>query len=880
MRSKLLTIAGALLVATGLTSSPPIVAAPTGDSVPTSQSESAPRAWFVQLSGAPTRNAAGKKTLQAEHAAFRKAAKQAGVAFEERRSFDTLWNGLSITTTAGNIRTIRGISGVTGVWPVITIDAPEQNFVSHPDLVSAITMTGADIAQDTLGFTGAGVKVAVMDTGIDVDNSDFGGDDVPRNNSELFPSERVAYGYDFVGDAYNADPDSPTYNPVPNPDPNPDDCQGHGTHVAGIVGANGATIKGVAPGVTLGAYRVFGCDGSTDADIMIAAMEMALADGMDILNMSIGSSFQWPQYPTAVAASRMVDEGMVVVASIGNSGTSGLYAAGAPGLGDKVIGTASVDNIAGLGPYFDVNGTEIPYNGMSFAGPIPTSGSSEYVYVGLACNVNPLEADPDGITALISRGGCSFNEKATNAINAGATAVVIHNNSPGNFNGTLGTPIDGVTPVVSVSLENGTFMRAQAVPAYLTWTDQLTSSPIATGGLISSFSSYGLSPDLALKPDIAAPGGVIYSSYPLEKGGHATLGGTSMASPHVAGAAALVLQAKPETSAEEMRSLLQNSADPSLLVIAPFPGLIEPVHRQGAGTVDIDDAILATTLVTPGKISAGEGEAGPHITDLTIRNDGSSDVTYELFYEGAIATSGLTTDIDWWFDDATVDFDRASITVPAGGSAGFRAIINPASYPDPDLGAPFGATDFGLYGGYITLVPQDGGEVVRVPYAGFVGDYQRIEHMSPGAYGMPWLTVLIDDTYYKVDGPEDWVYSMEGDDVPYFLIHFDHQVEYLEAKVYEAGSGVPVHPVFNTVFDFDYLPRNASATGFFSFGWDGERLHSNGLGHVKKNGVPKTKTVPDGVYTIEIRALKANGDRNNPAHWESWISPTIAIDRP
>ena len=105
-------------------------------------------------------------------------------------------------------------------------------------------------------------------------------------------------------------------------------------HVAGIVGANG-TVKGVAPGVTFGAYRVFGCDGSTTTDIMIAAMERALADGMHVLNMSIGSSFQWPQYPTAQAADRLVNKGVVVVASIGNSGTNGLYAAGAPGAGQE-----------------------------------------------------------------------------------------------------------------------------------------------------------------------------------------------------------------------------------------------------------------------------------------------------------------------------------------------------------------------------------------------------------------------------------------------------------------------------------------------------------------------------------------------------------------
>jgi hypothetical protein len=282
--------------------------------------------------------------------------------------------------------------------------------------------------------------------------------------------------------------------------------------VAGIVGASG-TVTGVAPGVTFGAYRVFGCNGSTSSDIIIAAMEMALADDMQVLNMSIGSSFwSWPQYPTAAAATRLVNKGVTVVASIGNSGALGTFAAGAPGVGKKVIGVASVDNTHAFLPYFEVNGTPVGYVEMSFAGPSPTSGTEEYVYIGRACvssQGDVLEADPSGKAALITRGACSFYEKAFFAIGAGATSVVIHNSSPGVFNGTLGGPIDGTTPVVGISMEDGLFMRAQAAPASLTWTDQSTSVPSPTGGYIASSSSYGPAADLSLKPDISAPGGSI-----------------------------------------------------------------------------------------------------------------------------------------------------------------------------------------------------------------------------------------------------------------------------------------------------------------------------------------------------------------------------------
>ena len=286
--------------------------------------------WFVELSSAPTADGTSLATVRQEKVNFRNAARGTGLNFTERYAFDTLWNGLSIQMNASQLSTLARIDGVKAIYPVVTVALPPTQ-AGDPELFTALAMTGADIAQSELGFTGAGIRVAVMDTGVDYHHPDLGGC--------FGPNCRVYTGYDFVGSAFNADPSSPAYNPTPAPDADPDDCNGHGTHVAGIIGANG-TVKGVAPGVKFGAYRVFGCDGSTTADIMIAAMERALADGMQVLNMSIGSSFQWPQYPTAMASNRLVNKGMVVVASIGNSGTSGVYAAGAPGLGDKVIGVA------------------------------------------------------------------------------------------------------------------------------------------------------------------------------------------------------------------------------------------------------------------------------------------------------------------------------------------------------------------------------------------------------------------------------------------------------------------------------------------------------------------------------------------------------------
>ena len=812
-----------------------------------------PSFWFVELSSPPAAEGTRMATLKAEKNAFHANAKKAGLVYTERYAYDVLFNGFSISIEPSELGKLARIPGVKNIYPVETIPMPEPQQGPDPELFTSLAMIGADIAQSELGYTGAGIKVAVMDTGIDVDHPAFGGDGVARYDSELFPTARVAYGYDLVGDDFNADSTSPSYNPIPSPDPNPDDVYGHGTHVAGIIGANDPTndLKGVAPDVIFGAYRVFGREGSTFADIMIAAMELALADGMQILNMSIGSPFEWPQSPTAMAATRLVNKGMVVVASIGNNGPQGLYSAGAPGVGKKVIGVASFDNTHVFLPYFEVEGTPIGYITMEFSPTPPTSGDYEIVEAAL----NGTALSPGSLVdkvALVARGTDTFALKATNAIAAGAVAVVIYNNVPGLFNGTLGSPIDGITPVVGISQADGLFILSQAAPIMMTWTDQMALFPSPTGGLISSLSSYGLSPDLALKPDIGAPGGNIYSSYPLEKGGYATMSGTSMSSPHVAGAAALVLEAEPRTPSQAVRGILQNSADPADWSGYPGVGYIEPVHRQGAGMLDIDDAILSTTKIEPAKISAGESQAGPFTQTFSIENNSAAAVTYDLSFVNALSTGGVITP-SFWLSNASVSFSAGSVTVPADGTTTLTATIYPATGPE-----------YGQYGGYIVFTPQDGGQVYRVPFAGFVGDYQGIQVLTPTDYGFPWLSVLYEGSYYKITGPDDWTYTMQDGDIPYFLVHLEHQSRAFRIAIY-AQKGKAWHRAYS----LEYLPRNSSTTGFYAFPFDGTTFAGK-----------KTYTVRDGTYYAVISVLKANGDDNNPEHWETWTSPLFVIDRP
>ena len=817
--------------------------------------------WFVELASPPAVDGTSQANLTKEKQAFRADAKRKGVVFEERFAFGTLWNGLSIRAGSAQLEALQTVAGVKAIYPVATIAIPETS-QSLPELSTALAMTGADVAQAELGLTGAGIKVAVMDTGIDYNHPDLGG---------CFGTGcRVAVGHDFVGDDYNADETSPAYNPITAPDNDPDDCNGHGTHVSGIVGASGdpaaGGARGVAPGVTFGAYRVFGCDGSTTADIMIAAMERARADGMNVLNMSIGSAFTWPQYPTATASDNLVDSGMVVVASIGNSGASGVYSAGAPGLGEKVIGVASFDNTDIALNVFTISpdGTKIGYGPAAAAPTPPTSGSLPMARTGTTTTLDdgcaPISANVTGTAVLIRRGTCTFHQKALNAQNAGAAAVVLYNNVAGRFSPTVaGNPAITI-PVVAISNTEGALIdgRLAAGPVTMTWTEETGVFDNPTGGLISSFSSYGLSPDLSLKPDIGAPGGLIRSTWPLEDGGYATISGTSMASPHVAGAAALVLEARPSTAPASMRDLLQTSADPAPWWGNPGLGFLDNVHRQGAGMLDVPGSVLSTTAVTPAKLALGESQAGATTRALTIRNTGKATVRYELTHEPALGTHGSTFTPSFNGAFANVTFSATSVQVKGGGSATVNVTITAPAAPAK-----------GQYGGYIAISSART-DTARVPYAGFIGDYQSIVALAPTANGFPWLASLAtcerfvenDCTMggsYK-NQPRGATYGLkDGFDRPYFLVHLDHQVRSLALEVSDARTGALV----GTAYRVDYLPRNSTSTGFFAFAWDGSL--EGGL------------RVPDGTYTVTIKVLKALGDASNAAHYESWASPEVRI---
>jgi minor extracellular serine protease Vpr len=822
-------------------------------------------AWFVELDGSID--------------SFRAKAKAAGVGYSERYVYNKVWNGLSVAAGADDVAKIKNLAGVKAVHPVLTATlGPIEH--ADPELVHALAMTGADNAQEA-GFTGAGVKVAVMDTGIDYDNPALG---------RCFGSGcRVVTGHDFVGDAFNASGEGNAL--IPKPDSDPDDCNGHGSHVAGIVGADGAVngveIRGVAPDVTFGAYRVFGCEGSTTADIMLAAMERALADDMDVLNMSIGSAFNThPQYPTAVGSDALVDAGMTVVASIGNSGVNGLFSAGAPGVGRKVIGVASFDNSHVELRTFTAEPDDkgFGYVQATSAPDAPTSGTVALTRTGDptvgndACSPLP-SGSLAGKAVLIRRGTCTFHLKSLNAQNAGAVAVVLYNNSAGLFSPTVaGTPAITI-PVVAVSDGDGADLSGR-IPTGLTstvditWTEQTGVFPNPTGGLASSFTSFGLNAELALKPNIGAPGGLIKSTWPMERGGIATISGTSMASPHVAGAAALVLQASPGTSPAMVKTILQNSADP--VPLAAGSTLLQVVHRQGAGMVDIDDSLSAGTLVTPGEISLGEGTGGT--AALTIQNNTSGPLTYNLSHQPAVSNNLNTFAPGAFTTAAAVTFSEGgsavtSVEVPAGGTATVDVSIS--------ISLPATAADRRLYGGYLRLVAD--GQTYRVPYAGLRGDYQSIQVLAAGGCSFPGLFKQGGETTCVPGPPADLklngaftrqadgaTYNVaEAQDRPVLLYHRAHQSRRIEIRAIDSGG------TSHLVAFSDFVSRNQTndrePTGYTVYVWDGKKIRVDREGNLRRTALP------NGQYQLQLWIEKTRTASDPTVQTETWTSAPFTL---
>ena len=662
------------------------------------------------------------------------------------------YNGIQASVPATQLDAVADLPGVVAVHPVRTYEL--DNAVSVPYL-------GVPQVWENTGYTGENVKVAILDTGIDYTHATFGGpgtieafeaaaatSDQPADPALFGPgAPRVKGGIDLVGDDYNADPASDTYQPVPHPDANPLDCNGHGSHVAGTAGgsgvlADGSTYAGaydsttssntfrVGPGVApesdLYAVRVFGCDGSTD--VVVPAIDWAVANGMDVINMSLGSSFGRGDDPDAVAATNAVGAGVVVVASAGNSGHNP-YLTGSPGTGDGVIAVSAVDSAESFpGATITVGGEEIEAinaNGASLEGigdltvvrlaDDPATSENE----ALGCSVEAFEkagiVSGGNQLAVAQRGTCARAAKPIFGQQAGAAAVVMVNTSDDlpPYEGMItsnpddGTPYVVTIPFLGVRSSDGAALVAGA-------TASLEAAEIANPGFrgYASFSSGGpRSGDSAISPDVAAPGVSISSAAVGSGNGASILSGTSMAAPHVAGVAALTVQSHPKWSAPQVAAAIVSTADPEKVAG-------QRLTLGGVGLVDTAQAVATTVTATGDAFRTDSGWARESalsfgfqesslgfggVKTVTVTNYGKKSATFTV----SAAPSEQSV-------KAHVKFSHKKITVRAGGSAKLVVAVAASAKDVPT--SVLANDQFAFYeiSGDVVLKSSD--STLRVPY--------------------------------------------------------------------------------------------------------------------------------------------------------------------
>lgn len=631
------------------------------------------------------------------------------------------YNGIAVRVDASKLAELAGLPGVKAIHPLVPKHI--DNIASVP-LIRAPEVWSQMVGSDQA--TGKGVRVAVIDTGIDYLHKGFGGlgtypntitDTTPLAQlTGFFPSAKVVGGYDFAGDDYNADPNSASYNPIPKPDPNPLDCvsrnsSGHGTHVAGTtaglgVRADGSTYTGpynssiyssvefkvapgVAPGASLYALRVFGCDGSTD--VTDAAIDWAMdpngdgnpSDHVDVINMSLGSDYGLTYDSSAVASENAVKAGVVVVAASGNAGNTH-YITSSPASADSVISVAAsgqpasiLDGIQVLSGTATLTGTII---GGSYSANYDWTGKPDlrasvvYLPGRTACTGTLSDADKAAIVGKIllldwTDGQCGSSQRANTTQAAGGVGLLIADNSD-----VFDLYLAGNTtlPTASISKSTGAILKASLAVGdlRLRFSESLINGttgfdPFVTD-TIAEFSSRGPRRDGVLKPDITAPGTSIFSVLSGSGDKGQSLQGTSMATPHVAGVMAILRQQHPSWTPAELKALVMNTAAANTRHAPALDSQTEAPARQGAGRVDtanaFSNAVLAFDSARPGNVSVSFGNlelTQPTTITRTVAvvNKGTTDATYDLAYTPVTTVPGVAYTVA-----------PPSVTVPAGGS--------------------------------------------------------------------------------------------------------------------------------------------------------------------------------------------------------------------
>ncbi|MGZ8474874.1 MAG: S8 family serine peptidase [Candidatus Limnocylindria bacterium] len=595
-------------------------------------------------------------------------------------------NAVAMTVDASVLEQLAADPAVVSINPVIDYEL---------DLSETVDYVGATAVQDA-GFTGAGVRVAVLDSGIDYlhaalggsgDPADFAANDPAIIESGTFPTPKVVGGYDFVGSAWIG-----STGPAEAPDPDPlDDGAGggHGTHVAHII----AGIGGVAPDASLYAVKVCSSISTSCSGLaLLNGMEFATdpngdgdtSDRVDIINMSLGSPYgQVHDDDLSQAVENASAIGILTVASAGNSSDKP-YVTGAPAAAPSALSVAQTHVPSDTQPLMEVL-TPAAIAGeygavfQAWSRPLEETGviTGTLRYGdGAGGNLNGCAAfTPGSLTGfivLVDRGACDFSLKIANVAGGGGVVGIIGMVAPGEpFSGGLGACPSGLCetiPGFMISQADANMLKANLGAGVTIRFDPARGLPLI-GHVVGSSSRGPTMGDNRVKPEIGAPGASI-SAIAGTGTDEGPFGGTSGAAPMVSGAAALLMQAYPNRAPAEIKSVLVNTGETEIMnELAFFGGYLAPISRIGGGELRVDRALGSPAAAwdeeyLTGVVSFGFHDVTKNVTHLNrtivVRNYSGSRVTYNI-------TAGFRFDDDLANGAVSVQVPQR-VTVPANAT--------------------------------------------------------------------------------------------------------------------------------------------------------------------------------------------------------------------
>lgn len=672
------------------------------------------------------------------------------------------------------------------------------------------------------------------------------------------------------------------------------DCFGHGTHVAGIVAAleNEYGFIGGAPDATLGAYRVFGCDGSAGNDVLIAAFNQAFEDGADIITASIGGPSGWADEAWSAAVAAIVEQGVPCTISAGNDGDLGMFFASTASGGRGVASIASFDNTESPTllylSKFSVDGGESQDFGYSAGSPSAWNDISLPLWAADfdptvpngGCDPYPEDTpDLSKYIVLVRRGSCTYTQKAQNAAKFGAKYLIVYNNVGGAVQIDIGA-VPGMVAGGMVTADVGKAwleLLEAGSEVVLTVTNPEDAEttlvhPInsASGGALSTYTTWGPMWDLEeLKPSFGAPGGNILSTYPLALGSYAVLSGTSMACPLAAAAYALISEVRGTLDPAEIRNAIASTGNPQLFNDgASFYSFLAPVPQQGAGLIQAYDAAHAKAIIEPSGLSFGDSATFSKVLNFTITNTGDKEVTYEVSHVPTVSMYTLDTGSIYpaafpnEANDAAakLSFSETKITVGSGESV----------FIDVMPKAPRGldASRLPVWSGFVAVNGSDGTSL-SLPYQGVSGSLHKHTVLDSES---AWIALSTDESYAPIASNTTFTLPAPGSDSSEAVLPLVAAQLALGSTTLRADV-VPLFKVRNRRLSNFFGTKTLGQVKGFPLKYVGRDMNVGAWDGQLDNGL----YAPPGKYKIVVRALRIQGNARKQKDWDVAESEPFTI---